>query len=247
MWCVRKQCLSPSTVPFLLTLVVYITDLICLWHKHKGWRRNVYALETTVRDGKLLSENCLDIQNIISIIPPSEPLLYRCCIQLIIIQLNGFCCCHSEGWALKCLYVIDKSCISGRKGKHYRHVCVKTLFSICSSSRRFREEGSETHLSASCWEMHQWNNDDVTNNGVWNYNRENNINMNHLLVTQLSLIEALSVSLFCLTLLPVFSYLFFPPPNYFSLWLLPRWLSKTSKCIGVSCSDDDYCVYVEWT
>lgn len=47
--------------------------------------------------GKLLSENCLDIQNIISIIPPSEPLLYRCYIQLIIIQLNVFCCCHSEG------------------------------------------------------------------------------------------------------------------------------------------------------
>lgn len=42
---------------------------------------------------------------------------------------------------------------------------------------------------------------------VWNYNWENNINMNHLLVTQLSLIEALSVSLFCQTLLPVFSYL----------------------------------------
>lgn len=122
-----------------------------------------------------------------------------------------FCRCHSEGWALKCLYVIDKSCISGRKGKHYRHVCVKTLFSICSSSRRFREEGSETHLSASCWEMHQWNNDNVTNNGVWNYNREKNINMNHLLVTQLSLIEALSVSLFCQTLLPVFSYLVFLP------------------------------------
>lgn len=135
MWCVMKQCLSPSTVPFLLTLVVYITDLICLWHKHKGWRRNVYALETTVRDGKLLSENCLDIQNIISIIPPSEPLLYRCYIQLIIIQLNVFCRCHSEGWALKCLYVIDKSCISGRKGKHYRH----SMWKHCSVFARLPE------------------------------------------------------------------------------------------------------------
>lgn len=54
--------------------------------------------------------------------------------------------------------------------------------------------------------MHQWNND-MSLTMVWNYNREHNINMNHLLVTQLSLIEALSVSLFCQTLLPVFSYL----------------------------------------